>query len=75
MESKKYTQKELESIQIVVKEYRVEDDLIIYNKENNTLAFNKIKDVQDPKNVIYFVKLIKKDNYLVIANNNIFLRI
>ena len=52
------------------KEYRVEDDLIIYNKENNTLVFNKIKDVQDPKNVIYFVKLIKKDNYLKNENIN-----
>ena len=27
------------------KEYRVEDDLIKYNKNNNTLTFNKIKDV------------------------------
>ena len=52
------------------KEYRVEDDLINYNKNNNTLTFNKIKDVQDPKNVIYFVKLIKKDNYLKNENIN-----
>ena len=52
------------------KEYRVEDDLIKYNKNNNTLTFNKIKDVQDPKNVIYFVKLIKKDNYLEKENIN-----
>jgi hypothetical protein len=46
------------------KEYRVEDDLIKYDNNKKTLTFNKIKDVQDPKNVIYFVKLIKKDNYL-----------
>ena len=28
------------------------------------------KDEQDPKNVIYFVKLIKKDNYLPNENIN-----
>ena len=52
------------------KEYRVEDDLIKYDKNTKTLTFNKIKDVQDPKNVIYFVKLIKKDNYLPNENIN-----
>ena len=46
------------------KEYRVDNDLIKYDNIKRTLTFNKIKDVQDPKNVIYFVKLIKKDNYL-----------
>ena len=46
------------------KEYRVEKDLIKYDKDKNILRFNKIKDVKDPKNVIYYVKLIKKDNYL-----------
>ena len=46
------------------KEYRVVKDLIKYDSKKKTLTFNKIKDVQDPKNVIYFVKLIKKDNYL-----------
>ena len=52
------------------KEYRVENDLIKYDKNKKTLTFNKIKDVQDPKNVIYFVKLIKKDNYLPNENIN-----
>ena len=52
------------------KEYRVEEDLIKYDKKDNTLTFNKIKDVQDPKNVVYFVKLIKKDNYLKGENIN-----
>ena len=52
------------------KEYRVEDDLIKYDQNKRTLTFNKIKDVQDVKNVIYFVKLIKKDNYLPNENIN-----
>ena len=46
------------------KEYRVEKDLIKYDKDKNILTFNKVKDVKDQKSVIYFVKLIKKDNYL-----------
>ena len=52
------------------KEYRVEDDLIKYDQNKRTLTFNKIKDIQDSKNVIYFVKLIKKDNYLPNENIN-----
>ena len=52
------------------KEYRVEDDLIKYEKKDNSLTFNKIKDIQDPKNVVYYVKLIKKDNYLKNENIN-----
>ena len=52
------------------KEYRVKDDLIKYDQNKNTLTFNKIKDIQDPKNVIYIVKLIKRDNYLQNENIN-----